>query len=431
MKVKIIVGVVVLLVIVVFIGNWIIGNKIAEEIDVELQDRISKMDLPLLLTYSEIDVNPLFSKVKVKTVAIADDRKTGKINCDALNIQISYSDALKISKGSEFEEINSFQITLVNPSFKEFSTNSEIKFGDITLDFDGHITKRMFEELGYNFPNEKQRLELSFSNMKVDLPEIDRELMLTSELRNQISKVDNGNIILNYLPESKELLIENLSISTPIISLNYLSRLEYTGNSLNDFKPNQFDVEANISLTPSNLKWDIPDETGRFSFSKLSSSVRTTLKINKWGGIEEKIPEGEFSFLLEGLNAEFSGRLKRELEREDIGKILGISLDEIGIEKFSISSKMENNHLTIMDTELITPLFSAILTADLLIDDEDPERSIINNAKLVIKDLASDLELTVAKIEKDMRQSLPRIGNDIVLEFSGRLDKPRIKGLEL
>lgn len=431
MKAKIIVGVVILLVIGVFVGNWIIGNKIAEEIDAELRDRISKMDLPLLLTYSEIDVNPLFSKVKVKTVAVANDSKTGKINCDALNIHISYSDALKISKGSEFEEINSFQITIVNPSFQEFSTNSEINFGNITLDFDGHITKRMFEDLEHKFPNEKQRLELSFSNMKVDLPEIYRELMLTSESRNKISKVDNANIILNYLPESKEFLIENLSISTPIISLKYLGCLEYNGNSPNDFKLNQLDVEANISLTPSNLKWGVPDETGRFSFSKLSSSIRTTLKSNKWGDIEEKIPEGEFSFLLEGLNAEFSGRLKRELEREDIGQILGISLDEIVIEKFSVSSKMENNHLTIMDTELITPLFSAILTADLLFDDEDPGRSIINNAKFIIKDLSSDLELTVAKLEKELRQSLPRVGNDIVLKFSGRLDKPKIEGLNL
>lgn len=431
MKVKIIVGVVILLVIGVFIGNWIIGNKIAEEIDAELRERISKMDLPLLLTYSEIDVNPLFSKVKFKTVAVANDRKTGKINCDALNIRISYSDALKIFKGSEFEEINSFQITIVNPSFEEFLTNSEINFGNITLDFDGNITKRMFEDLEHKFPNEKQRLELSFSNMKVDLPEIYRELMLTSELRNQISKVDNANIILNYLPESKEFLIENLSISTPIISLKYLGRLEYNGNSPNDFKLNQLDVEANIYLTPSNLKWGVPDETGRFSFSKLSSSIRTTLKSNKWGDIEEKIPEGEFSFLIEGLNAEFSGRLKRELEREDIGQIFGISLDEIGIEKFSISSKMENNHLSIFDTELITSLFSAIFTADLLFDDEDPGRSIINNAKLIIKDLSSDLELTVAKLEKESRQSLPRVGNDIVLEFSGKLDKPKIKGLDL
>lgn len=92
---------------------------------------------------------------------------------------------------------------------------------------------------------------------------------------------------------------------------------------------------------------------------------------------------------------------------------------------------MENNRLTIMDTELITQLFSAMLTADLLIDDGDPERSIINNAKLLIKDLSPDLELAVAKIEKEMRQSLPRINKDIVLEFSGRLDNPRIKGLDL
>lgn len=431
MKVKFIVGVAVLLVIGVFVGNWIIGNKIAEEIDAELRDRISKMDLPLLLTYSEIDVNPLLSKVKFNTVTVSNDRKTVKINCDVLNIGISYDDAIKITKGSEFEEINSFQITIVNLSFQEFLSNRKINFGNISLDFDGHITKSMFEELEQKFPNKEQRLELSFSNLKVDLPEIFRELMLTSELRNQISTVDNANIILKYLPESKEFLIENLSISTPIISLKYFGSLEYTGNSPNDFKPNQFDVEANISITPSNLEYGVPDETGRFSFSKLSSSVRTILKSNKRGGIEEKIPEGEFSFLLEGLSAEFSGRLKRELERGEIGQILGISLDEIVIEKFSISLKMENNRLTIMDTELITQLFSAMLTADLLIDDGDPERSIINNAKLLIKDLSPDLELAVAKIEKEMRQSLPRINKDIVLEFSGRLDNPRIKGLDL
>lgn len=431
MKVKIIAGVVVLLFVSIFVGNWIVGNKVAEEIDAELRDKISKMDLPLLLTYSDIGVNPLLSKVNIKTISISDDRRTGKLNCDDIAIKISYGDALELIKSNKLENIKSFQITLKTPSFQEFSTNSEISFDDITFDFDGHITKKMIMEIEQDFPKEKQHLELSFSNLKFDFPEIFRELMLTSDLQNQISKVDNANISLSYLPDSKELLIENLSISTPIISLQYFGRIKYNGNNPTNYRPSQFDIETNISITPSNLEWGDPGETGRFSFSKISTSGKTSLKLTNGGFLEEQIPQGEFSFLIEGLSAEFSGRLKRSLEIEDLGQILGVSFDEIEIEKFAISMKMENSRFTISNAELVTPLGNATLTADLLFDERNPENSIINNGKLVISNLSSDLELTVTKFEKEMRQSLPRIDKDIVLEFSGILGNPKVKGLNL
>ena len=429
MKIKIIVGVVVLLLIGLFVGNWIVGNRIAEELDTKLRDRISKLDLPFVVTYSDIDVSPLSSKAVFKTVVMVDDRNTAKFTCDALSVQLSAVDILKLSQSDEFEEISSFQIELVNPLCQQFSMENEIKCGNIKLVFDGHITKGMLKDIESELPSEKQRVVFSFSDLEVDFPDLYREMMLTSEQRDQISRVNKANIVLNYLPESKEFVVEDVSISTPIMSSKYVGRLKYSGSGLNDFEPVQVDVDAEYSLTPSGTKWSTPDQTGRFGLSKLLCSIQTTVEFDERG--KPKIPEGEFSFLLENLTAEFSGRLKKNLEREKIVQFFGIDLDDIGIEKFSISSKLVDNQLTVWDTELLSQLFSAVLSGDLLIDDKNPDNSIINNAKLVISNLSPELELSIAKLEKELQQSLPRDGKDIVLEFSGRLGKPEVKGLNL
>lgn len=429
MKVKVIIGVICFLAVGIFIANWIIGKKIAEIINVELRARIPKIDLPVIFAYSEIKVNPLLSSVKVNSIIIADEDKTSIINCDALVISITFRDALTLLKKKTINEVSSFQITLVNPSFEEFSTNSIVKFSKIKLNFDGHITQKMLEVIEDTIPKEKQSLELSFSNMEVELPEIYREFMLTPEFRQKVSRVKDANILLKYLPDSKEILIENMSISTPIITLDFSCRIEYIGD-INSFNVNQFDFEADISIIPSNLKWGQPDETGIYSFTKLSSSIRANYYL-KGGGIEDIIPEeGEFSFNIEGLEAEFSGKLKQDIEKE-LNELYGISLEDIEIKKFSTSVKMEHKYLVISDTELNTSLFKATFNAGFLIDEEDPNMSIINNAKLVLSEIQSDLELTIAKFEKEIQQSLPRIGNDIVLEFNGLLGNPNIKGLNL
>ncbi len=431
MKIKMFIGIMAILIAGILLGNWHIGNRTALKIDRKLRTEFSKAEMPVILTFSEVQVNPLLSKVNISSVSMTDNKSAFKLTCDAIETKMAYSEAAKLSGSDEFEEINSFVTTFEQLKFIRSANNSEMTMDKVIFKFDGHLTKGMIQEIEDFFPQEEQHVEVSFSNVTFDFPEMYRELSITPDIQEKISSIDKAVFSFSFLPDSKELRLTKLSLTTPVSSLDYSGYLAYSGNTPRKFAPRTLGVNTDLLITPSQLTFGQPDATGRFGFSKFSISSLAELKFNERGDIGKQLPEGEFSFLLEDFTAEFAGRPKKLLERNDIGKIIGIDFEKIDIEKAALSYSMKNNRVIIANTKLITPFFKATLDADIQVDPDRKDNSVINNARFVLSDIAPDFELGIAKIEREIKQSLPREGKNIVLKASGKLGAPEIVGLEM
>ncbi|TAJ08665.1 hypothetical protein DMA11_21120 [Marinilabiliaceae bacterium JC017] len=424
---KFILGAVVLLVMGLFVGNWVYGNSVAKKMDRQLQLKLANANLPVSFTYEDLTVNPLFSKVKLQAVAVTDPKSQTTLTCEGLDIDIPYDDALELAQSNKFEELKAFKLMMDNVAVKASAGQGEVSFGDVVIDFDGYLTKADIEQMDEVFPEEDQHLTLSFSDMKVQAAEIYRAYGFTPEQADQFSTIDKALFSFAFRPGKNKLEIEEVSVSSPILAYQMSAQVDYSGTGLEHFRANNVDVAYDCGMVPSSLEWGNPSQTGRFSLANLKASFDGSVSYNKEKGFAPNMGDSEFSFLLEGLKAEFTGRKKAELEAQ--AALLGIGLDELRVDKFAFNSSVADNRLTIKDTELETSLLKAYLSADVQMDSQNPDNSVINEAKLVIKDLTPELDARIGDLEIMFNKKIPREGSDIVLEITGSINKPVIKGL--
>lgn len=420
MKTKIILVVLLVLVVAVFTGNWIYGNKMAKQIDAELKTKISKNELPVSISYASISVNPLFSKVKIGKFSMADMEQSVSLNCEEIELDISYKEALRLSESTTFEELNALKIQFNDVEYVVSSPEAIFTVDNVAIDFDGHLTSSDFENINHSFPKEKQKIELTFSNLKVNNKLQSNQKTPFSELQAQISNIDKGKYTVLFNPESKEIEIEDFYLSSSVFTTESNALLRYSGNGFSDFKMISAKMNADYLLKPKDIHWGDEDNGGDFSLSKLSVSADLTMNFDR-----PNLPEGSISFLAKGLKTSSKGA-----QSAFSLPFPGLSFEKFDAEKLSINYKLQDGRLTIRDTELKSSLIEATMEADVVIDKNNSMASRIDKAKLVIDKLSPELESSVADLERQLGKTLPRTNNLITLEISGNINNPKIKGLE-
>lgn len=422
MKARIITSLIVLLVLAVLVGNWIYGKKVATELDKQLQDNIENNELPLLISYSGVTVNPLFSKVVLKDFNVSDLDSNVSFNSEAVQLHISIKEARRLSKEPEINDIKSFEVQF-KKSVLPFPENmGEIALDNLTIDFDGHLTKADFENLSETFPSEKQSLKVSLSNLDVANLNFGSQPSAITELQKQLSSIDEGKVKVILDPKSKEILLNELSLSSPKLKSSSNIAIHYSGEGADDFKPLTAIVKTDHKTEPIDIHFDQGGNTVDFSLTSLAIASDFMIDFEK----PSALPVGKISFLTEGLMANSPAGSGSIISLP----IPGASVDELDIERFSINYELKDDNLKISDTELISTLIGAELNADVSLDLVNQQNSTINNALLVIHKLSPELEGVVAMIEGQSGKKLPRVDDKITLEITGTLGSPKIKGFE-
>ena len=132
---------------------------------------------------------------------------------------------------------------------------------------------------------------------------------------------------------------------------------------------------------------------------------KTNLTIN---GFEMQIDERDFQ--------EFSRQINND--------------DKIVINQFKATVSMIDNELKISNTRFSTPFLKADIKADMLIDMNNPENTWIKSSTVKLDILSSALERLVFELERELGEELPRRGKSIILEASGSLKDPKVKGMD-
>ena len=429
----------VVFVIVVFIGNFVLGQFLSGLIDEEVKSNLSNTDLPFELEYGELSINPIMGKVCVEKISVTNFQEAPiDFKCDEISLDLSLFDGIKMASRQEVF-ISSFDFAVENPSISSELFSNEINLGSFEINFDGGITEEMLNDLETKLPKEAQNLGVSFSDLKVTLPteileELDLSKQATDELLDLIKTlavIDDFYLELNFSPESNQLAISELTVSTPFLDFENAVKLNYTGQNLEEIVPQMLELKSGFSFSPNSLPLGIPELTGTISLNEMSSSIDILFDLEDWEELEDGIPQGSFSLELLGLQGQFTNPQKREMSLTQFESMLGVDVNDIRIDKASVSFEMQEQTFSVSNTSINSSLGSIDLSADISIVDEDLEESIINEGMIVISDLSPELKKLISDLELSIGETLPRNGQDIVLDFSGEIGDPKIKGLNI
>jgi hypothetical protein len=436
---KILLSLLVVFIIAVFIGNFVLGKFLSGLIDEEVKSNLSKMDLPFDIEYSELSINPIMGKVCIEEINVTNFQEASiDFKCDEISLNLSLFDGIEMASRQELF-ISSFDVMVENPAMFSDVFSYEINFGSIEINFDGSITQETLNHLETKLPKEEQNLEISFSDLKVNLPtesleELDLSKQATKELLeliNMLVVIDDFYLELNFSPESKQLSINELSVSTPLLDFENSVQLNYTGQNLEDVVPKILKLKSDLSFSPNSLTLGIQELTGSISLKEISSSIDILIDLEDWEELEDGIPQGSFSLELLGLKGQFTKRQKRNMSLNQIEAMLGVDVNDISVDKASVSFEMQDQTFSVSNTYLNTSHGSIDFSTEIFIINEDLEESIITEGLIVISDLSPEFKKLISELELDIGETLPRDGNDIILDFSGEIGEPKIKGLNL
>ena len=422
MKTKIILPVIVVLFVAVLVVNGIYGARIAKEIDANLKSLIAENELSGEITYSKVKVNPLFSKVRIAEVNVAVTDESGSFSCESVDIDVPYKEVLRWTESEELEEIKSFKITLVKPQLNGREAGVSVEFSDLVVDFDGELSKADFENLAVQFPDKKQKIELSFSDLKVKFSGNVVRTPLISQLQEQFSNIDAGSYTLVYNPDSKEINVPEFLIESPVISYKGHALFKYDGNNASEFKPKALETETAMRLEPKRFKWE--DENGgkgEFQLDKLVFNTNTSISFDN-----RSFPQGDMNIDVKNLIINYNGG-----NTNRGNSMMNLSFKDLDIKSLKFNYHLDKEKLSITDSRIESSLLEADIYAEADIDDSNLANSTINEAKITVHKLGPDLEKLVSALEMQMGKELPRENGAIVLELSGKLLRPTIKGFEL
>lgn len=419
MKTKITLATLCVLVSVAYAANYFYGKKMASELDGQIKAIVEKNELPVKISYSDLDVNPLFSKIIFSNVQFSQE-KQGTVRSKELELNIPYSEAQRLLESTEFEELNSFELNFSELSFSDKRDTLLHTVDELRLDFDGHLTKADIEQIQEKFPETDQHIQFSFTNLSVGLgkgkPRQAQEHVM--EIYNQFVTGVNGNFTMHYLADKQQVEFHNISIDSKAYSYSGNSVIDINGSGFNEMKPGNMVTRSEMRINPETVEWtNGKGEKGIFSLEELRVKTDITKDLNKM-----QLPVGEAQMNIDKLIFKEPGNGKPK------GMFaVGALMQNMEIEKLHLDYAFNENNLLIKDSEIRSSMLDATIMADITIDQFNPQQSSITAGKVVINKIAPDLEQVVSMFEMQSGSSLPRQNGAIVLELSGKLMKPDIK----
>ena len=414
------------------IANWLIGKSIARDIDESLQQLMASGKIPESISYQRITASPLFSSMKIKGLTIDEKRNDFDLNIDEVKIIFSSKQILKwLNQTEDFKELNSFKVVCNDPIF-DFNNEMQINSRKLKLEFDGLLTKDVFEKKSDQFFDSKLRLKFSINELEFTNLTNFEEMYFDEDMKAKLSRINKVNLDIKYDPKSKKVIVDNLDLISPIFDLNFTGDCvlpdpqdKITGNLV---------VNNNVSfdLAPGGLSWQGNDETGKIELEKLSISTQGQLTsvFDYRGRFKKLLPENEFSINLKNLKYHLPDEIHEDMGKNEVLDIFTPDNACIEIKDFIANYNLKHNRLIVKDASLTTSDFRVFLNGRFYLPEGKNKDVTIRRAQIKIKSRSKKWEKKIKQLEQKNNQQLPREGGEIVLEIRGTLDKPQIKGID-
>ncbi len=407
----------------VLVGNWVYGNVLAHKIEDRLLHLAKSMDDELLIEFDEVHVNPLLSKLQLRglTISKMDGRKlaTGQ----TVILDMPYREAIRLVNRKHIDELNSLKLKVEQLQVYVLGED-KLVVDNLQITFSGQLSKEDIHSIQTAFPDEKQRLRIQAKGVEFSQTPWMDALGFTKEQIANINHFDQLLVDCQLLPQQSQLELMKFQLNSDFIDCQSNGVLNYRGEGLKNTKVEKSESSFKLYLKEKGLTWGDAETTGRFSLDKLDIESDAVVVYH------DSVPSVESQkshILLENLTLEYAGKKQAQLEAQTA--LLGLKMDKITVSRLAINSNLVDNRLTITDSELQSSVMNIDLNAKVNISPDAPSASQIEAATLILSNLAPGIQNGLATFELMTMQSLPRKGNDIVLEMSGALARPDIKGL--
>ncbi|MCG8579641.1 MAG: hypothetical protein MI866_06980 [Bacteroidales bacterium] len=415
---------VLLIIISLLVGNWIYGNILSKKIESHIERQIELVIDDAEVSFEKVKVNPLFSKLEFHGLKVVNENGVELLRSSEVKLGMPYSEAMRLLKSDTFEEIKTFNVRFFDTALFIENAGDNLLVDELFFSFKGHLTKQDIEQLDSKFPDKKQAVKIEATGLSfAQTPWMDA-LGFSPEQVKQFNKVDKLTARLTFNPDKKELELNDLLLHSPLVTYTSEGQLHYKDEGLKNMKLTHSSSAMEMQLNNKELEWGNAETNGKYKLGNLYLKMDGDVSYN------DSMPEinsQSTQLLLENLSVEYEGAKRAQLEAQTA--MLGLKMDKLTVKRFAINSELANNELIISDSELQSSLFKAELEAKIRINSFNHKSSQIEKGTLIVSDLVPGIENALATFELMTMQSLPRKGKTIVLEMSGDLTRPNIKGL--
>lgn len=440
-KVKLIVGIVVVIVGLLFAANWIIGNILEQKLAQNIDKSIEKKDEEIDFSYEELKVNPILAQITLQNSSLEYNELNSLMNFtwDKAVYKGSYSDLINLISG-EADQIN--KLHSLEMDFDNLKFSGEVKdesnfdflfsFGQLGIDFDGALALKDLDNDFKKILAHNQKFHFRGSDFRVDFPNLFDKILINSNLQEKLLNLAQIDLNLDYRADNKVIKIKE-TVDSNHSTGELTGAIKLLGAELNNITGIEIDLESNSEFEVKDLKWGLANKTGRYTVDKVSAqsdfAIDRKIDFAEYNKDALLLGRSDYKIDLKGLKAEFDGRLKERLSSHPVVMISGIDINEIMVDDLNLDYQTDDRRVQLKDSNLNSSLFDADIKADIVMNNQDSALSKINNFKVKLTDLQGNLGMLVKGMESRMGISLPREGDAIVLKVKGTFAQPQIKGI--
>ena len=399
-------------------------SKIANE-------KVLELDLPDFITYGDVSVSSIGSQLIIKDALIKFDNEDQTVYCDEIRIGASYKEIFNIIKTKEFNELGSFDLEFKNIIVNSTDDNIfEHKIASyVSIDYDGTLTKEMLQNIDYKFPTQNQSLTVKISNFNIPI-EADFLQELIPDIKTDLSTDCKFTIV--FSPTIKQIALQNFYAKNEYISTSLDLKLDYKGSNPDNMVIIKIDANGKSDFDLDDMV--LRDAEMSINMGKGSLNFAFFIDGNLENMNEAEIMknvEAEFDVSIKNLKIKPSNEIIREIPD------LKLKNNEITLKNIENNFKWDGRRL-VNNLDISSSLISINSDIDLNLKfnrhgEPDKRKSSINKCMFRIGGLDKNLEDLIQKFENETLRgkSLPRDGEDIVLNVTGTFANPNIEGLNL
>ncbi|WP_142532491.1 hypothetical protein [Saccharicrinis carchari] len=419
MKIKVLITISILVIVLVFTGNWIYGNISAKKLDVHLQ-QLSESARPL---YSDIKVNPLCSKIIFKNFSIPYPNSTYKIESDVLCVNIKHREAMEIAKTQKVDKLTGLSLDFKNIKLSGDGMPTFVS-EELLFDFEGDMSQVKLAKLEEQFPEQKQMISVEIKEGDWIKPKLKNTNFV--DLPIELPEIEYAYIVLLFNHANKTMELEKIRLETAGLEFEGETELSYFGEGLNDISISQINMEYNCVLSDS-LSWGDSNSSGRYTVQSFSSALEGYMELNENGELQPALSQLSFNLDLKDIKVEYQGAARMNMEAQL--SMLGISPQDLWVDEISLNAKIGDGRCVVKNTKLRLPLLEATLDANIKLLGDGIDSTDIENMELRLSNIDSDFKMHMKNIERAFGLKIPSEGEDIVLQITGSLKNPKIKGI--
>lgn len=439
----IILAVVVVLAVGIFIANSVIGAKVADSVDQQLKAMIKEQgsEIPVTITYSHVTASPITGSVTIHDYAISEPNEDVTMTGASVKLGMPLTEIFALSNDKELKSIRKMSITMETPEIKAAGIVM-FEADYFRLAYDGELS--LFElknaENGI-LPQSRQAVAVSARGMKVNQENLqdalealglfDSQVSIGDALKEQFKEKSDFDFSAEFDPDKKLLTIDNFSSKTGIADMSAFGSLNFTGDSVDDFEPVSGDFTASYEMKAYEM--DNP-AIGKIKFGGGNMEATFDFDASKESTLIPDMPD--FNLSLQTSMNGFEIELLDEMEQTMAQSGIPLSQKSIKFNEFEIDFRKQGDEMSlrklVIDIEDFVNLEASISmesgkTTNMF--GMETEEAVFKSSKIEISGLSDELKTMIEEMEENMPKPLPRKGDKIVIELSGSLSNPQIKGV--